>query len=224
IRSHESSQNQRDLPTDNSLVSVEVLRYDTKKSKSENKEIMSTKMEQYWNKPNKVLVMESRKDENPARANIKQALGSVKVKELQEVRIFNISRSRKAVLANESSQPQSLYEVAATLTEFELKKILIDKMDKSKSYLAAPEHKECYKGLKKSYDLDKTIFSNYGKVYSLKKGRKDKDEDPSTGSDRGLKKRKTSKDAEPAKGPKAKESYSSSSKGDNVSPLTPADL
>nr|GFC45049.1 hypothetical protein [Tanacetum cinerariifolium] len=88
-------------------------------------------------------------------------------------------------------------------------------MDKSKSYLAAPEHKECYKGLKKSYDLDKTIFSNYGKVYSLKKGRKDKDEDPSTGSDRGLKKRKTSKDAEPAKGPKAKESYSSSSKGDN---------
>nr|GEV75228.1 hypothetical protein [Tanacetum cinerariifolium] len=43
---------------------------------------------------------------------------------------------------------------------------------------------------------------------------KDKDEDPSAGSDRGLKKRKTSKDAEPAKGPKAKESQSSSSKGD----------
>ncbi|GKD59729.1 hypothetical protein Tco_1297238 [Tanacetum coccineum] len=120
------------------------------------------------------------------------------------------------VLAKESSQPQSSYEAAATLTEFELKKILIDKMDKSESYLAAPEHRECYEGLKKSYDLDKTIFSTYGKVYSLKRSRKDKDkdEDPSAGSDRGLKKRKTSKDAEPTKGPKAKESQSGSSKGD----------
>nr|GEW58526.1 hypothetical protein [Tanacetum cinerariifolium] len=73
---------------------------------------------------------------------------------------------KDAVLAKESSQPQSSYEAVATLTEFELKKILIDKMDK---------------------------------MYSLKRSRKDKDEDPFTGSDRGLKKRKTSKDAEPAK-------------------------
>ncbi|GJT55012.1 hypothetical protein Tco_0990066 [Tanacetum coccineum] len=84
----------------------------------------------------------------------------------------------EAVLAKEFSQPQSSYEAAATLTEFELKKILIDKMDKSESYLAAPEHRECYEGLIKSYDLDKTLFSTY---------------------DRGLKKRNTSKDAEPTK-------------------------
>ncbi|GKC50350.1 hypothetical protein Tco_1073095 [Tanacetum coccineum] len=87
-------------------------------------------------------------------------------------------------------------------------------MSKSESYLAASEHRECYEGLKKSYDLDKTIFSTYGKVYSLKRSRKDKDEDPSAGSDRGLKKRKTGKDAAPATGPKAKESQSGSSKGD----------
>nr|GEW36460.1 uncharacterized mitochondrial protein AtMg00810-like [Tanacetum cinerariifolium] len=107
----------------------------------------------------------------------------------------------QAVLAKESSQPQSSYEAGATLTKFELKKILIDKMDKSKSYLAAPEHRECYEGLEKSYDLKKTFFSTYGKVYLLKRSRKDKDkdEDPSAESDRGLKKRKTSKDAEPAK-------------------------
>nr|GEV46003.1 hypothetical protein [Tanacetum cinerariifolium] len=101
----------------------------------------------------------------------------------------------QAILDKESSQPQYLYEAATMLTDFELKKILINKRDKSESYLAAPEHKECYKGLKNSYDLDKTIFSTYGKVYSLKRSRKDKDEDPSAGSDRGLKKRKTSKDA-----------------------------
>ncbi|GJV96484.1 hypothetical protein Tco_1548061 [Tanacetum coccineum] len=48
------------------------------------------------------------------------------------------------------------------------------------------------------HDLDKDFFFSYD-VYSLKRGRKDKDkdEDPSAGSDQGLKKRKTSKDVEP---------------------------
>ncbi|GJZ82270.1 hypothetical protein Tco_0647443 [Tanacetum coccineum] len=76
-------------------------------------------------------------------------------------------------LAKVSSKPQSDYEDASTLTEFELKKILLDKMEKNK----------------------------------------DKDEDHSTGSDRGLKKRKLSKDAEPTTGPKKKDSTSGSSKG-----------
>ncbi|GJS85660.1 hypothetical protein Tco_0752201 [Tanacetum coccineum] len=102
--------------------------------------------------------------------------------------------TEQVVLAKESSQPQSSYEVAATLIEFELKKILIDKMDKSESYLAAHEHRECYEGLIKSYDLDKNIFSTYGKVIE------------------------DNKDAEPTKGPKAKESQSSSSKGTKSQP------
>ncbi|GJS07298.1 hypothetical protein Tco_0364094 [Tanacetum coccineum] len=108
---------------------------------------------------------------------------------------------KHAVLAKESSQPQSTYEAASSLTEFELKKILIDKMDASQSYLTTAEHRECYDGLIKSYDLDKSLFSTYDKVYLLKRSRKykNKDEDPSAGSDRGLKKRKTSKDAEPTK-------------------------
>ncbi|GJS68252.1 hypothetical protein Tco_0682817 [Tanacetum coccineum] len=110
-----------------------------------------------------------------------------------------IKESRDEVtLAKVSSQPHSTYEAAATLTEFELKKILLDKMEKSESYLEAPEYRDCYDSLEKSYDLDKDFFFSYD-VYSLKCSRKDKDkdEDPSAGSDRGLKKRKTSKDAEP---------------------------
>ncbi|GKE33260.1 hypothetical protein Tco_1452582 [Tanacetum coccineum] len=124
-----------------------------------------------------------------------------------------IKESRDEVtLAKVSSQPQSTYEAASTLTEFELKKILLDKMEKSKSYLTAPEHQDCYDGLKKSYALDKDFFFSYD-VYSLKRSRKDKDEDPSAGSDRGLKKRKLSKDAKPTIGPKKKDSTSGSSKG-----------
>ncbi|GKE45321.1 hypothetical protein Tco_1472605 [Tanacetum coccineum] len=102
-----------------------------------------------------------------------------------------IKESRdKVTLEKVSSQPHSTYEVASTLTEF----ILLDKMEKNFFF---------------SYD-----------VYSLKRGRKDKDkdEDPSVGSDRGLKKRKTSKDAEPTTGPKYKDSTSGSSKDTKSQP------
>ncbi|GKB85169.1 zf-CCHC domain-containing protein [Tanacetum coccineum] len=49
----------------------------------------------------------------------------------------------------------------------------------------ALDNEECYDGLIKSYDLDKSLFSTYDKVYSLKRSLKDKDKDeyPSTGSD-----------------------------------------
>ncbi|GJX64542.1 hypothetical protein Tco_0298885 [Tanacetum coccineum] len=90
-----------------------------------------------------------------------------------------IKESRDEVtLAKVSSQPQSTYEAASTLTEFELNKILHDKIEKNK----------------------------------------DKDEDPSTGLDRGLKKIKLSKDAEPTTGPKKKDSTSGSSKGTKSQP------
>ncbi|GJT17696.1 hypothetical protein Tco_0876402 [Tanacetum coccineum] len=89
------------------------------------------------------------------------------------------------VLAKSSSQPQSTYEATTSLTEFELKKILIDKMEKSQSNLIANEHKELDKALVNSYNVDKDLFLVYGKAVSLKRGHedKDKDEDPPAGSD-----------------------------------------
>ncbi|GJW21749.1 hypothetical protein Tco_0032371 [Tanacetum coccineum] len=127
--------------------------------------------------------------------------------------------SDEVTLAKVSSQLHSTYEAASTLTEFELKKIILDKIEKSESYLTAPEHRYCYDSLKKSYDLDKDFFFSYD-VYSLKRSRKDKDkdEDPFAGSDRGLKKRKLSKDAEPTTGLKKKDSTSGSSKGTKSQP------
>ncbi|GJU70256.1 hypothetical protein Tco_1256515 [Tanacetum coccineum] len=89
------------------------------------------------------------------------------------------------VLAKFSSQSQSTYEAATSLTEFELKKILLDELKKSKLYQAAEQHRDLYNALVKFYQLDKDLFDSYGKSYSLKRGRKDKDkdEDPSAGSD-----------------------------------------
>ncbi|GJW82754.1 hypothetical protein Tco_0155899 [Tanacetum coccineum] len=68
---------------------------------------------------------------------------------------------------------------------------------------------------KSSSQLKSTYEAASSLMYSLNRGREDKnkDEDPPAGSDQGLKKRKMSKDAEPPKGSKSKESKSSSSKG-----------
>ncbi|GJS03004.1 hypothetical protein Tco_0319512 [Tanacetum coccineum] len=93
-------------------------------------------------------------------------------------------------------------------------------MQKSKSYRAAQEHRDLYDAIVKSYKIDNDLFESYGKSYSLKRDRedKDKDEDPLAGSDQELKKRKTSKDAKPSTGSKSKESKSSSSKGTKSNP------
>ncbi|GJV82454.1 hypothetical protein Tco_1522352, partial [Tanacetum coccineum] len=69
------------------------------------------------------------------------------------------------VLAKSSSQPQSTYDAAAFLTEFELKKILLGKLEKSKSHRAAEQHRNLYDALVVSYQLDKDLFDSYGKMY-----------------------------------------------------------
>ncbi|GJR29622.1 hypothetical protein Tco_1105854 [Tanacetum coccineum] len=66
---------------------------------------------------------------------------------------------------------------------------------------------ELYDALVKSYNTDKDLFETYGEIFMLKKSRddKDKDQDPSTGSDRGTKRRKSSKEAESSRDPRSKE-------------------
>ncbi|GKA06215.1 hypothetical protein Tco_0685439, partial [Tanacetum coccineum] len=90
---------------------------------------------------------------------------------------------------------------------------ILPKIEKSQSNLTANEHKELYKALVNSYNIDKDLFLVYGKAVSLKRGRedKDKDKDPPAGSDQGMKRWKTSKDAKSTKGLKSKESKSTSS-------------
>ncbi|GJU87949.1 hypothetical protein Tco_1300372 [Tanacetum coccineum] len=129
----------------------------------------------------------------------------------------NITESLEAaVLVKSSSQPKSAYKAAASLSEFELTKILMDKIEEQKSYLRANYKRELYDALVKSYNTNKDLFDTYGEVFTLKRSRddKDKDQDPSTRSDQGTKRRKSSKDVESSRDPKSKESKStSSSKG-----------
>ncbi|GJX62944.1 hypothetical protein Tco_0295844 [Tanacetum coccineum] len=130
---------------------------------------------------------------------------------------FNVTESLEAaVLKRSSSQPQSTYKADAALSEFELTKILIDKMEKNKSYDKADHKRELYDALVKSYQTDKDLFNTYGEVFTLKGSQddRDKDRDPSARSDRGTKRRKLSKEAESSRDSRSKEKKSSSTSKD----------
>nr|GFC00676.1 hypothetical protein [Tanacetum cinerariifolium] len=91
------------------------------------------------------------------------------------------------VLTRSSHSSRTLYAIAADLSEMELKKILIEKMEGNKSIHRSDEQRNLYKALVEAYDADKTILDTYGESTILKQRREDDDQEgPSTRSDRGL--------------------------------------
>ncbi|GKC00341.1 hypothetical protein Tco_0986477 [Tanacetum coccineum] len=106
----------------------------------------------------------------------------------------------------------STYEAAASLSEFELTKILIEKIEKNKSYDKADYKRELYNALVKYYQNEKDLFDTYGEVFTLKRSLdgRDKDQDPSARSDRETKRRESSKEADSSRDSRSKEKKSSS--------------
>nr|GEU47389.1 hypothetical protein [Tanacetum cinerariifolium] len=137
------------------------------------------------------------------------------------VRLQSNKLKEEAEAENQEFINQTSYAVAASLSEFELKKIPIDKMETNGSINRSDIQRNLYNAMVESYNTNKDILSTYGDVATLKKGRddQDKDEDPSAGSDLTTKRIKLSKYVEPSKGSKSKESKSSrSSKGTQSQP------
>ncbi|GJV38954.1 hypothetical protein Tco_1417394 [Tanacetum coccineum] len=129
------------------------------------------------------------------------------------------------VLIRSTNQPQTSYGIASSLLELELKRILMDKMEENKSIDRSDVQKNLYNALVEAYNTDKDLLSSYGDVLIIPRTRddKDKDEEPSAGSNRGTKRRRSGKEAESSKEPTRKESRTtSSSKG--ASRSQPTDL
>ncbi|GKD67018.1 hypothetical protein Tco_1309126, partial [Tanacetum coccineum] len=84
----------------------------------------------------------------------------------------------------------------ANLSELELKKILIDKMESNKSIHRSDEQKNLYKALVDAYESDKHILDTYGDTVSFKRriDDEDKDEESSAGSNRGSKRSRAGKE------------------------------
>nr|GFC72206.1 hypothetical protein [Tanacetum cinerariifolium] len=94
------------------------------------------------------------------------------------------------VLTRSSNSLKTSYAVAANLSETKLKKILIEKMEGSKSIYRSNEQSNLYKALVEAYKSDKIILDTYEDTVTLKRRHNDdadKDEEPSDGSDRGSK-------------------------------------
>nr|GFA61145.1 hypothetical protein [Tanacetum cinerariifolium] len=92
------------------------------------------------------------------------------------------------VLTRSSHSLRTSYAVTADLSEMELKKILIDKMEGNKSIQRSDEQWNLYKALVEAYDADMTNLDTYGESAILKRKRKEDDdqEGPSARSDWGL--------------------------------------
>ncbi|GKC03699.1 hypothetical protein Tco_0995309 [Tanacetum coccineum] len=91
------------------------------------------------------------------------------------------------VMTRSSNESKTSHAVAANLSELELKKILINKIDKNKSIHRSNEQMNLYNTLVEAYESDKLILETYGETVTFKRCRdeKDKDEEPSAGSNRG---------------------------------------
>ncbi|GJZ82327.1 hypothetical protein Tco_0647500 [Tanacetum coccineum] len=100
------------------------------------------------------------------------------------------------------------HAIAANLSELEIKKILIDKIESNKSIHRYDEQKNLYKVLVDAYESDKLILDTYGDTVLFKRRREDedKDEKPSARSDRRSKRRRARKEPESTSAPKEKTS------------------
>ncbi|GKB62275.1 hypothetical protein Tco_0918461 [Tanacetum coccineum] len=128
---------------------------------------------------------------------------------------------RAEVLVRSTNQPQTSYAVASSLSELELKKILMDKMEENNSIDRSDVQKNLYRALLEAYNSDKDLLSSYGEVVTLKRGRddQDKDEEPFAGSNRGSKRQRSGKEESSKKATQKESKSTSSSKGTTRSPL-----
>ncbi|GJU13847.1 hypothetical protein Tco_1136243 [Tanacetum coccineum] len=66
-------------------------------------------------------------------------------------------------------EAKTSHAVAANLSELELKKILIDKMEANKSISRSDIQRQLYKELVDAYEADKILLDTYGDTVTLKR-------------------------------------------------------
>ncbi|GJY52744.1 hypothetical protein Tco_0444408 [Tanacetum coccineum] len=149
------------------------------------------------------LMIKSRKS---SKIKLKNKLRHKSPKILPKIKKTINEQLKVEVLTCLSNESHTCHAIAANLSELELKKILIDKMESNKLIHRSNEQKNLYKALVDAYESDKLILDTYGETVSFKRRRddRDKDEEPSAGSNRGSKRRRAGKEPESTSAPKEK--------------------
>nr|GEX18812.1 hypothetical protein [Tanacetum cinerariifolium] len=114
------------------------------------------------------------------------------------------------VLTRSSNEAKTSHAVAANLSELELKKILINKIERNKSIHQSDQLKNLYKALIDAHETDKVILDSYGDTVTIKRRRdyEGDDEETSARSNWGSKRRQAGKEPESTSEPKEKTSKS----------------
>ncbi|GKE56359.1 hypothetical protein Tco_1495544, partial [Tanacetum coccineum] len=149
---------------------------------------------------------------NTLNDNIKKIIKE-QVKEQVKAQVFKILPKiekivNEQLLTCSSNKSKTSHAVSANLSDLELKKILIYKMERNKSIHSSDEQENLYKALVDAYESDKLILDTYGDTVSFKRrpDDEDKDEEPSAGSNQGSKRRRARKEPESTSAPKEKTS------------------
>ncbi|GJR77653.1 hypothetical protein Tco_0090018 [Tanacetum coccineum] len=97
------------------------------------------------------------------------------------------------VLVRSSKEAKTSHAVAANLSELELKKILIDKMEANKFINRSDIQRQLYQALVDAYEAGKILLETYGDTVTIKRPRDgaDDDQEPSAGTDWGSKRRRS---------------------------------
>nr|GEY94061.1 hypothetical protein [Tanacetum cinerariifolium] len=149
-------------------------------------------------------------NENMQKIIKKQVKEQVKVqisKILSKIKQTVNDQLEAKVLTRSSNSSKTSYAIATDLSEMELTKILIEKMEGNKSIHRSNKQRNLYKALVKAYESDKIILDIYGDTVTLNIRRDDdadKDEEPFAGSDRGSKRCREGKEPESASAPQEK--------------------
>ncbi|GJT68014.1 hypothetical protein Tco_1019494 [Tanacetum coccineum] len=127
---------------------------------------------------------------------IKEQVKKEVSKIIPKVEKFVTDQLESEVLVRSSKEANTSHAVAANLSELELKKILIDKMEANNSINRSDIQRQLYKALVEAYEADKILLDTYGDTVTIKRPRDgaDDDQEPSAGTDRGSKRRRSGKE------------------------------
>nr|GEX45953.1 uncharacterized mitochondrial protein AtMg00810-like [Tanacetum cinerariifolium] len=93
----------------------------------------------------------------------------------EAVRVAVQIKTDRLFLTRSSHSSRTSYVIAADLSEMELKKILIEKMEGNKSIQRSDEQRNLYKALVEAYEADKIILDTYGEHRGSKRQREGKE-------------------------------------------------
>ncbi|GJV63413.1 hypothetical protein Tco_1474241 [Tanacetum coccineum] len=105
---------------------------------------------------------------------------------------YQANKMQKAV----DVEANTSHAVAVNLSELELKKILIDKMEANNSINRSDIQRQLYKALVDVYEVDKILLDTYGDTVTIKRPRTvpDRYQEPPLETDRGVQKKASGKE------------------------------